>query len=201
MSDLHPGQDPDEDDVARPERPGMAVVWGLVALVAAAVIVGGVLSIGASVASKASGLGGGGGGGGGTSTQAETLVIPDPTDTGGTPSQYITLSDLPEPETPDSTFSETPEAPETEITLSSAQATVGQMQPIDLNGTYTGGDGAVLRVQQFEAGQWGDFPVTIPVNGTDFSTFIQTGALGPNRFRVIDTDTGLASNEVTVTIS
>ena len=63
------------------------------------------------------------------------------------------------------------------------------------------GDGAVLLVQQFEAGQWSDFPVTVPVNGDDFSTFIQASALGLNRFRVIDTDTGEASNEVRVTIS
>jgi hypothetical protein len=29
---------------------------------------------------------------------------------------------------------------------------------------------------------------------------VQTGRTGPNRFRVIDTDTDLASNEVTITI-
>jgi hypothetical protein len=193
--------DDEQEDIARPERPGLAVLWGLLALGAVAVIVGGVLALGANVATQATGLSDDGGGGGGGSTQAETLFLPDPTDTGGEPSQYITLSDVPEPELPSSTFSDTPAPPETEITLFSAQDSVGQMEPIDLTGSYVGGDGAVLLVQQFEAGQWSDFPVTVPVNGEDFSTFIQASALGLNRFRVIDTDTGEASNEVRVTIS
>ena len=74
------------------------------------------------------------------------------------------------------------------------------MEPIDLTGDYAAGEGAILRVQQFENGQWGDFPVTASVSGGRFSTFIQTGNTGLNRFRVIDTDTGEASNEIKVQI-
>jgi len=55
-------------------------------------------------------------------------------------------------------------------------------------------------VQQFENGAWSDFPVTASVSGGRFSTFIQTGMVGLNRFRMLDTDTGETSNEVKVQI-
>ena len=74
------------------------------------------------------------------------------------------------------------------------------MEPIDLTGTYPGGEGAILQVQKFESGGWTDFPVTVSVAGETFSTFIQTGQLGNNRFRVVDSDTGKKSNEVRVRI-
>lgn len=192
---------PDDTDRAdEPERHVLPVIWGLLALVAVAAIVGGVLAVGATVASRATGLSDGGSATGST-TQKETLFLPEPTDTGSEPAPYITLSNVPEPRVPTSTFSDTPAPPETEITLFSAQDEVTQMEPIDLSGSYVDGEGAVLRVQQFEAGSWSDFPVTVPVNGDEFSTFIQASALGVNRFRVLDTDTGEASNEVRVTIS
>ncbi len=193
--------DHEPDEVDRPERRSLPVLWGLVALVATAVIVGGVLAVGAAVATKATGLGGGGSSSAG-STAAETLYLPEPSETISEPVPYITLSDVPEPKPPKSTFSETPAKPETEITLSSAQSEVGAMEPIDLSGTYVGGDGAVLSVQQFQAGAWADFAaITVAVYGDSFSTYIQASAIGVNRFRVLDTDTGEASNEVKVTIS
>lgn len=193
-------QRPDPVDTDAPERRDLSVLWGLVALVAAAVIVGGVLALGAAVASRATGLGTAEEQVTAETTQRETLFLPEPSETQSEPEPYITLSEVAEPDLPSSTFSETPSAPATEITLFSAQTEVGQMEPIDLSGSYAGGDGAVLRVQQFEAGVWGDFPVTVAVNGGEFSTFIQASAIGVNRFRVLDTDTGEASNEVRVTI-
>lgn len=184
------------------ERRALPVLWGLLALVATAIVVGGVLAVGAAVATRATGLADSGGGNGGTveTTGQETLFLPEPTDTGSEPVPYITLSDVPEPDLPSSTFSETPEEPETEIELFSAQSEVGAMEPIDLSGTYRGGDGAVLDVQQFQSGEWTDFPVTVAVNGDEFSTFIQASALGENRFRVYDSDADEASNEVRVVI-
>ena len=76
------------------------------------------------------------------------------------------------------------------------------MARIDLTGSYPTGEGAVLQVQRATGpgDDWVDFPVTVTVSGGQFSTYVQTGKAGPNRFRVIDTDTDLASNEVTVTI-
>ena len=74
------------------------------------------------------------------------------------------------------------------------------MQQIDLTGTYPTGEGAILQVQRFEAGAWQDFPVTMSVNGSTFATYVQTSRVGPNKFRVIDTETAKLSNEVTVTV-
>jgi hypothetical protein len=186
------------EEPAKPERrrrDGHPVIWGLVSLVAVTLVVGGILAGGALVGTQALGLS--------DDTRAtaettveETLYAPEPTDTGGTPSSYITFSDIPEPDQP--TYS--PNEPEFLITLSAGQTEVGPMEPIDLTGTYPGGDGAILRVQQFRDGVWDDFPVTAPVNGEQFYTFIQASAIGPNRFRMIDTDTGEASNEVRVQI-
>lgn len=189
----------DTDRVDQPERRLLPVLWGLLSLVAVAAIVGGVLAVGATFATRATGLASSGGSTA-ESTQEETLFLPEPSETATEPGSYITLSDVPEPKPPRSTFSETPAAPEESITLFAGQDAVSPMQEIDLSGTYVGGDGAVLRVQQLQSGQWADFPVTVPVYGDSFSTFIQAGAIGENKFRVLDTDTGEASNEVVVTI-
>ena len=75
------------------------------------------------------------------------------------------------------------------------------MGRIDLTGTYPGGEGAVLNVQKFSNGSWQDFySISASVTNGTFSTYIQTGTPGPNRFRMIDSDTKLTSNEVKVTI-
>ena len=186
------------EDQLQPDRPrgnGHPVVWGLVSLVAVTLIVGGILAVGAMVGAKALGFSDDPQATAATTVE-ETLYAPEPTDTGGTPSSYITLSDVPEPEEP----SYSPDVPETLITLSAGQTAVGPMEPIDLTGTYPGGDGAILRVQQLKEGVWSDFPVTAPVNGEQFYTFIQASAIGLQKFRMIDTDTGEASNEISVQI-
>jgi hypothetical protein len=74
------------------------------------------------------------------------------------------------------------------------------MEPIDLTGVYTGGEGAILQVQQFTDGKWDDFPVTAQVSDETFTTYIQTSQPGLNKFRVTDTKTGKSSNEVRVRI-
>ena len=43
--------------------------------------------------------------------------------------------------------------------------------------------------------------MTVSVSDETFTTYVQTSQAGPNRFRVVDTDTGLQSNEVRVTVS
>ena len=70
------------------------------------------------------------------------------------------------------------------------------MQQIDLTGTYQAGEGAILQVQRIENGAWSDFPVTMSVSGGTFATYVQTSRTGPNKFRVIDTDSDVVSNEV-----
>jgi hypothetical protein len=73
------------------------------------------------------------------------------------------------------------------------------MERIYLSGRYPGQDGSTLQVQRFEGG-WTNFPVTTSVSGGRYSTYVQTGNTGRNRFRMLDTSTGRASNPVTVTI-
>jgi hypothetical protein len=38
------------------------------------------------------------------------------------------------------------------------------------------------------------------VSGGTFATYVQTARAGANKFRVVDTDTEVTSNEVTVTV-
>jgi hypothetical protein len=56
-------------------------------------------------------------------------------------------------------------------------------------------------VQKLTNGSWQDFySVSATVSGGTFTTYIQTGTPGLNRFRVVDSDTHLASNPVTVRV-
>jgi hypothetical protein len=76
------------------------------------------------------------------------------------------------------------------------------MGQIDLTGTYPGGEGAILQVQRFENGSWQDFPASpVSVSDQTFSTYVQTGVPGLQRFRVVDTRTNKPSNEVRVTVN
>jgi cytoskeletal protein RodZ len=169
------------------------VLTGLLALVGVAVVIGLLGGLAVMVGVKATGLDG-------TTTASDesaspsTFNLPKPTDTG---------SSIPEPEDsvePSPGAEESSEAPSEPISLTATQQSVSPMQQIDLTGTYQGGEGAVLQVQRFEGGAWSDFPVTASVSGGTFGTYVQTGNVGANRFRVIDTDSEAISNEVTVTV-
>jgi hypothetical protein len=85
------------------------------------------------------------------------------------------------------------------ISLQAFPHQVSANQRINLTGVYTGGEGARLQVQRFEHG-WADFPVSTSVSGGLFSTYIFSGRVGPNRFRVVDPAGGRASNAVRVRI-
>lgn len=187
----------DELDDQRADRP---VLTGLIALAGVGLVVGLVLGGAALGAVSVLGLGGDDGGSGQSSDRPSFyLPKPEPTDEPSEP--LITLapdgSSRGSTEPSDPTSSATPEE---EISLSAAQTSVAPMQQIDLSGVYPGGEGAILQVQRFADGQWLDFPVTVSVSNETFSTYIQTGQLGQNRFRVVDTSTGLESNAVRVTI-
>ncbi|CAN5582440.1 hypothetical protein BH11ACT8_BH11ACT8_23320 [soil metagenome] len=176
---------------------------GLLALVAVAVVVGLVVGGGALVATKALGLGDSTGNDP-AATDSATLYLPDLTNANSQPEDYLSLPADPETASPSQSApppkQTKPPKPQPKITLSAAQTAVAPMERIDLTGAYQQGEGAILRVQQFEAGQWTDFPVTVPVTGGQFTTYIQASAVGLNRFRLIDTDTGETSNEVRVQI-
>lgn len=169
------------------------VLTGLVALVGVAVVIGLLGGLAVMVGVKAAGIGEDSGASGGGGTPA-TFNLPRPTDTG---------SSVPAPPADTGTPAETGSAspsPAEGISLSTPQQSVGAMQQIVLTGTYQAGEGAILQVQRLEDGTWADFPVTMSVSGGTFSTYVLTGRTGPNKFRVIDTDTQATSNEVTVTV-
>jgi hypothetical protein len=168
------------------------VLMGLVALVGVAVALGllGGLAVLAGV--QATGIGDTSSSSD-DSTASATFRLPKPSETA-----TETVPEQPtEPEPGTETSSE---APATGISLSATQQSVSPMQQIDLTGTYEGGEGAILQVQRLENGAWSDFPVTMSVSGGTFATYVQTSRTGPNKFRVVDTDSDVVSNEITVTV-
>ncbi len=189
-----------EDQEERTERP---VLNGLIALAAVALTVGLVLGGLTLVATKMLGIGDESGGSGSPEAR-DTLYLPKPEKTEGS-GPLVTLAtetgddetETDEPEKTEKTETEDAEG----ISLSAGQTSVENFGRIDLTGTYPGGEGAILQVQRFEGGSWSDFEATISVSNETFSSYIQTGVSGENRFRVIDKATGKTSNEVKVTVA
>lgn len=178
------------------------VLAGLLALLAVGLTVGLVLGLATLGATKVLGVGGDGSASGDSSVGA-SLFLPRPQKTDGPTGPLITLDATDEgkrrADRPSKSPTQTEEEEET-ISLSAGQTSVGVMEPIDLTGVYPGGEGAILQVQRFTDGSWSDFPVTTPVSNETFSTYIQSSQTGVNRLRMVDTASGLESNEVKVRI-
>lgn len=179
------------------ERP---VLSGLVALIGVGLAVGLIAGVAALVGAHLVGLGAGkadtGGGGAG-----QTMILPRPQKTTPSTGPSITLGTSSTSGSTQASASNTAHKPRKRISLQAGESQVSPMSRIDLTGTYPGGEGAVLQVQKFSAGTWQDFySISATVSNATFSTYIQTGTPGVNRFRVIDSDTKLASNQVRVTI-
>jgi hypothetical protein len=181
------------------------VVAGLFALLAVGLTVGLILGGAALAATQVLGVGEDDTASD-DSTSDASLYLPRPERTGRADEPLITLAptdsegtDESDPFDPETAESES-ESEDLAISLSAGQTAVGPMEPIDLTGVYPGGEGAILQVQQFTAGKWGDFPVTTPVGNETFTTYIQTSQPGVNRFRMIDSKSGEVSNEVRVRI-
>jgi len=175
------------------------VLAGLLALVGVAVAVGLVAALAVVAGAHVLGLGGGH-----AATVAGdasgTMVVPKPQKTQAANGPSITLGSDP---TSSATQTSKPKIHKLkkQISLQSGETSVPPMGRIDLTGTYTGGEGAVLNVQKFSNGSWQDFySISATVTNSQFATYIQTGTPGVNRFRVIDSDTQKPSNEVRVTI-
>lgn len=143
-----------------------------------------------------------------TGSSGASLVVPKPVKTTAASDPLVTLKPGEEtssaskesPEKAKKSKKSKPAKKQRDIKVSSGQTSVSPMQRIDLTGSYSSGDGAVLQVQRFSRGQWLDFPVTASVSGGTFSTYVQTSQAGPNKFRMFDSSTGKASNAVTVTV-
>jgi hypothetical protein len=187
----------------REERDDHPVAFGLLALVGVAVVVGVIAGVVALAGAKMAGLDGSSGSAEGRQERA-SLFLPKPERTRADDGPLITLA--PGQKSPEAKGSRKPSQesssakPKKEISLQAAAPQVSQMDNIDLTGVYPGGEGAILQVQRFENGRWNDFPVTVAVGDGTFATYVQTGQTGVNRFRVVDTDSDRASNEVKVTI-
>lgn len=193
MADRLDQQDPREHPVA----------YGLLALVGVAVVVGLIVGLAALAGARVFGVGepetastGGG---------EASMYLPKPEPTKPDNDPQLTLR--PGEEAPPSAEESDPEdskstaKPAKAISLSASQTSVAPMQQIDLTGIFPGGEGAILQVQRFENGAWVDFPASpVSVSNQTFSTYVQTGQPGVQRFRMLDTGTGKTSNEVKVTV-
>jgi hypothetical protein len=195
------------------ERP---VLTGLVALVAVAVVVGLVAGFAALAGTRIVGLGGANeeSGSGNQPQAGETLHLPRPSKTPEPTDPLLTLG--PDAGAKKAGAGESggddarrgkekrkgkkEKEPDSVISLSASQLSVSQMGRIDLTGTFPGGEGSVLRVQRFEDGSWEDFPITVSVSNETFSTYVQSGQTGPNKFRVKDSDSDKVSNPVTIRV-
>jgi hypothetical protein len=186
--------------VDREERTEHPVLVGLAALVGVGLAVGLVLGLAALAATQVLGIGGDSETANTSSEQS--MYLPKPEKTQAPTGALITLEPGASQSTgkpPSEKPTETKSARE-QISLSASQTAVAPMQQIDLTGVYPGGEGAILQIQRFTGGSWTDFPVTASVSNETFTTYVQTSQPGVNRFRVVDTDSDLMSNEVRVTV-
>lgn len=182
--------DPDETPWTRQLLVGAGV------LVVVALLIGGVVSVVALGAVKVTGIDDSRP----TATAKPSLYMPsgDPT---------VGLDNLPDPEgapggDPSARPSDAASAGPSKkrpISLQAFPQRVAANARISLTGVYRGGEGTRLQVQRFEKG-WSDFPVSASVSGGQFATYVTTGRSGVNRFRVLDTGSGKASNLVRVTV-
>jgi hypothetical protein len=186
------------EQLPEPPDEGHPILAGVAALVGVTLAVGLILGGVAVAGAKVAGLGDDGDSTG--STAEQSLYVPVPEKTPKDTSPQVTLA-------PDGSSSASAtreptksESPRKQITLSAGATAVGSMERLDLTGVYSGGEGSILRVERYADGSWQDFGVTVSVSDETFSTYVQTGVLGVNKFRVVDTDSGLESNEVRVTI-
>jgi len=177
------------------------VLTGLLALVGVGLAVGLVLGGGALAVTRV--LGVDGSSATTAATDAGSLYLPRPSETGGPSGPLLTLGADPgqsASQEPTQEPTKKKKKAEKQISLSAGQTQVEPMGQIDLTGVYPGGEGSVLQVQKFVSGGWQDFPVTAVVSNETFVTYVQTSAQGVNRFRVVDNDSETASNEVKVTV-
>jgi hypothetical protein len=179
------------------QRPVLA---GLLALVGVAVAVGLVAAVAVMGGAHLLGLGGGRAEGSAGDSGA-TMYLPRPHKTQPASGPSITLGSSPTESSPTTNPNLNVNQHKKRISLQAGEQSVAPMGRIDLSGTYPGGEGAVLNVQKFSNGSWQDFySISATVTNGTFSTYIQTGTPGVNRFRVVDSDTKVSSNEVKVTI-
>jgi hypothetical protein len=196
----------ESDDVVDrlPDRPSEEhpILAGLLALVAVGLAVGLVIGGVVIVGTKLMGLGDDSGDS--ASSGRASLYLPTPVKTQPADEPQVTLGSGASGSPEESASPNDPGASESakpKITLAVSTTEVGSMEPFELTGVYPKGEGAILTVQRFEDGAWVDFPATGSVSGEQFQIPVQSSRVGKTRFRVVDSDSGLKSDEVTVTVA
>jgi len=188
------------DQQGTPDHP---VAYGLLALLGVGVVVGLILGLAALAAARVFGVDDPESASTGGGEVSMYLPKPEPTKPDSGPQLTLRPGEEAPPvvEESDPEESGTTAKPTKAISLSAGQTSVPPMQNIDLTGVYPGGEGAILQVQRFENGAWTDFPASpVSVSDQTFSTYVQTGQPGVQRFRMLDTGNGKTSNEVRVTV-
>ncbi len=185
-----------------------SLVIGLVTLLLVALIIGGVFSLFALGAAKVTGLSSS------TSPPPPSMYVPPLTHHHSSAASPTAPSNPEVPAAQSPTSAPAGASPSRsphphkkrhhhhahKITLSASPSHASPSQRIDLSGSYPGGGGATLQVQNRQGGQWTSFPVNVTVSGSTFHTYIYSGNPGRHLFRVLDTGSGKASNTVAITI-
>jgi len=178
---------------------------GAAVLVAVALLVGGIVAVVALKAADVAGLTSEPGNNSPTGPSAMSENLPESasaTTTSAPPtSQPPTSSPTTSPPAKDDRKKDRKKKRRNRIELQISPPSAGTYERVNLTGSYRAGEGATLQVQRLEAGSWVDFPTSATVSGGTFSTYIETGHTGPNKFRMLDTSTGRTSNVAVVEIS
>lgn len=184
-----------DDETSWPRQ----LLIGIGALVAVALVIGGVVSVVALGAARVAGVAEGPV----TASAKPSLYMPSGKPSvkpepypGASGSSSGQASTKPSP----SKKSKPKPKPTHRISLQASPLHVKAGQRINLTGVYKGGEGAQLQIQRLEAGSWTDFPVTVPVSGGIFHTYITTGHTGTNQLRVTDKRNGRHSDVVRVQV-
>ncbi len=173
-----------------------ALLQAVLKVVAVAVVAGVVIGLGALVLVKGLGL---------NSAPAAHSSAPAAASPSALPTVALSSPGPTGQATPTASPSSTPPTPAPKkkkaIQLSASPASVHAMQRVNLTGTWPGHDKVALQVQSKQTGAWTDFAgVQAQVSGGTFTTYVQTGRAGENRFRVRDPASGAVSKAVTVTV-
>jgi hypothetical protein len=179
---------------------------GAAVLVAVALLVGGIVAVVALKAADVAGLTSEPGNNSPTGPPAMSEDLPEsasaPTTSAPATSQPPTSSPTTtSPPSKDDRKKDRKKKRRNRIELQVSPPSAGTYERVNLTGSYRAGDGATLQVQRLESGSWVDFPTSATVSGGTFSTYIETGHTGPNKFRMLDTATGRTSNVAVVRIS
>ncbi len=126
-------------------------------------------------------------------------TFPTPPTTQPVPTFPTTQTTEPAPTTTTTTRTPQPLPQVIQLVATPLQAT--SFERVSLSGTYPAPAGTILQVERNRGAGWAEFPTTATVDAGTFSTYVATGILGANQFRVVDTSTGKLSNIVIVMIT